>query len=174
MQQLSLFKTNSHLFHGGALAKKRKTRRPLCSKRPLHIVLKSKQRNLYSHKVFLNKRIEVHAIKSGIKIYSLAINSDHIHFVVKIPNRDSYKRFIRALTGDLGRALGKGLWALIPFTRVLQWGRDFRATLGYLRKNREEVTGVRSYEKRKNWYGRFLSHRGPSKKSRSDTHAPQL
>lgn len=119
------------------------------------MVLKSKQKNLYSQKDFLEKNIGLHAKKYGLKIYSLAINFDHIHLLVKIPNRDQYKNFIRALTGNLAKSLGKGLWSLIPFTRVVQWGRDFRSALLYLRKNRDEVSGQRPYEKRKDLYGKL-------------------
>lgn len=157
MKQLSFFKSKHPLFYGGALVGKRKARRPLCSKRPLHIVLKARKRNLYAQKIFLEMEMERHAKQYSLKIYSRAVNADHIHLLVKISNRENYKSFIRALTGYLAKAMGKGIWSLLPFTRVLSWGCDFHSALQYLRKNREEVCGMRPYEKRREWYGKFLS-----------------
>jgi uncharacterized protein YwbE len=68
MQQLSLFKTKPQLFHGGALTGRRKTRRPLCAKRPIHIVLKSRKRNLFSQKIFLEKKMPLSKIADERKM----------------------------------------------------------------------------------------------------------
>jgi REP element-mobilizing transposase RayT len=154
MKQQSFF-PKPPLFHGGELGQgKRKTRRPLCSKRPVHIVLKAKSQNLYANKAWIESKTRCLAERFHVKIYSLAVNFDHVHLVLKLPNRRAYAAFMRALTGLLARKIGTGLWKLLPFTRVLAWGRDFRQALHYLRKNREEAAGARLYEKRKNWYGR--------------------
>lgn len=154
MRQLSLI-TPSPLFHGGELAHgKRKSRRPLCTKRAVHLILKSRSANLYAKRIKIEQEARRLCAKFKIKAYSLAVNRDHIHFVLKFPGRESYKAFLRAFTGLLARQLGKGLWVLLPFTRVLAWGKDFRSVLAYLRKNREEAAGLIPYEPRKNWYRR--------------------
>jgi len=95
------------------------------------------------------------ADKFHIRVYSFAVAHDHLHFVARIPSRAHYVKFIRALCGLLARKLGAKLWALPPFSRVATWGRDFKALLNYLAKNREEAAGRRPYEPRKDWYKRF-------------------
>lgn len=91
----------------------------------------------------------------------MAVAEDHVHLVIKIGGREEYKAFIRSLTGLLARKLGKGLFALLPFTRIANWGKDFAYLKKYLRKNREEASGARAYEPRRDWYKRFR----PSPKS---------
>jgi REP element-mobilizing transposase RayT len=157
MRQIPLFK-NSPLFHGGEINQgKRKMRRPLCSKRPLHCVLKARNRNLYAHRAWIEAKARALAHKFQLKVYSLAVNFDHVHLVLKFPSRREYAAFVRSFTGLLARKVGAGLWMLSPFSRVLAWGKDFRQTLAYLRKNREEAAGERPYQERKDWYKSYKS-----------------
>lgn len=155
MKQLSLISTETKLFHGGELAKgKRKALRPLHSKRPLHCVLKTKRSILFRNRSWSEREARRVVKKFGLRAYGLAVNHDHIHFVLKIPSRRAYNAFVRALCGILALKFGKGLWALAPFTRIGAWGKDFRELLEYLRKNREEAAGTRAYEPRTDWYAR--------------------
>lgn len=155
MKQLFLIPTKAKLFHGGEFALgKRKRLRTLSSKRPIHCVLKSKRRVLYARKSWIEREARRLAKKFGVKAYSIAVNFDHIHFALKIPNRQAYNAFVRAFAGILAAKFGKGLWALLPFTRVCAWGRAFEKLLDYIRKNREEAAGEKPYEPRINWYAR--------------------
>ena len=90
----------------------------------------------------------------GIRLYDQAVNHDHLHFVLKISGRREYAQFIRALTGFLARKLGKGLWKVLPFTRIASWGRDFQRLKAYLCQNREEAGGERPYSPREDYYAR--------------------
>lgn len=78
-----------------------------------------------------------------------------VHLIIQIPGRKEYVAFIRSLTGLVARKLGKGLWKLLPFTRIANWGRDFRNLVNYLRKNLEEWLGFRVYEPRKDYYQKY-------------------
>lgn len=152
--QYSFFK-KPQLFHGGELAVgKRKSARPLARKRAVHFVLKS-GRGLYKHADFIEALVRRQGRKFTVRIYSVAVAHDHVHFVALLPTRELYAGFIRAITGLLARKLGKGLWKFTPFTRILAWGRDFARVLDYLRKNREEAAGQRAYEPRGDWYRRW-------------------
>jgi hypothetical protein len=149
-----LFK-NPVLFHGGELAKgKQRKRRPLCRKRALHLVLKTR-RGLFKHRLLVLDRILLYAHRNAIRIYDYAPNRDHVHVVLKIPSREAYVRFIRALTGALGRILGRGLFTFTPFTRVMAWGRAYKEVRDYLARNREEATGLAPYQPRRDWYRRW-------------------
>lgn len=160
MKQRNLFEEQL-LFHGGVLAeKKRKTLRPLDSKRALHCVLKARAPILRTRAAWIAHEIRKSATRHHLKTYGLAVNRNHIHLVLKIPHRRGYRAFIRALTARLALAFGKGLWALTPFTRILAWGLDFRRALAYCRQNEEEASGERAYQERTDWYRR---HKRPKK-----------
>ena len=103
-------------------------------------------------KYYMNK----YSWKFHIRVYNLSVQKDHIHFLIKIEDRESYKKFTRALTGILARKYGKGLWALSPFTRVLGWGIDYKTTNQYIMQNEDEVWGLKPYKNRKYQYQKFL------------------
>jgi len=136
-------------FGGSLLQGKRKSVRPLSTKQPIHLVLKSTHARPFpptSRK--LEKLFRTQAQKYGLKIYDLALNWSHIHALITIPSRQAYLAFIRTLTAGLVRLLSsmlgkslKGLFDLRPFTRILSWGREFTSVRGYLELNQMEALG---------------------------------
>jgi REP element-mobilizing transposase RayT len=147
-RQLQLFPEKPDLSHGGELAHgRRKGRRPFARRRPIHFVLKSGKMILPSSRL-IEKEIQRLAQRFGLRIYRIAIARDHVHFLARLPGRREYVAFIRSLTGILARKLGRGLWKLLPFSRVANWGREFRGLVAYLQKNTEEALGLRPYEPR--------------------------
>jgi REP element-mobilizing transposase RayT len=155
MKQISFFPYEEPI-HGGIVRQgRRKEARPLNRDRPVHLVLKSKRKIFFPLRAAIYREIREKADHFGIRLYSTAVNHDHIHFIVRIYNENFYRGFIRALTGVIARRYGTGLWKLIPFTRVMNWGKDFKQGLAYLLKNREEASGARTYEPRKDWYSKW-------------------
>lgn len=153
MKQFSLIAASPNC-HGGELALgKRKGIRPLSSKRPLHLVLKAGA-PIRKHNSFIEAVAKRLAEKFSCRLYDVAIAEDHVHLVLKIPGRREYAAFVRSLTGLIARKIGPGLFRLLPFTRVANWGKDFRSLKSYLRKKREEAAGIRTYEPRRDWYRR--------------------
>ncbi len=147
MRQYSFFKPTPE-FHGGTHALgKRKTFRPLATRKPIHLVLISKKK-LYRHSSLIAFQLFKQGELAGVKIFQQAVAADHVHLVIGIPSRDAYKAFARALTGILARSLGKKLWALLPFTRVANWGRDYENLRAYLLQNRVEAGGWVPYKAR--------------------------
>ena len=76
-------------------------------------------------------------------------------------NYQSYKNFQHCYElknnsslGGEGSQKGKGqkFFDFRPFTRILNWGKDFQACAKYLLQNILETTGFTSYKKRKNYY----------------------
>ncbi len=100
-------KTNKRFFGGSLLVGKRKTPRPINTKEPIHFVLRSQFasgvrsfRTVRNHKnieSILNKT----AAKYGIRIYRKAIQSNHIHLIIKVPSKYAYKCFISMITGKI-------------------------------------------------------------------------
>ena len=154
MQQQSFF-TPPPLVHGGEFAlRTRKARRPFDPRRSLHATYKARRPVLYGRRAKIEKDIRAWAARFHVKLYALAVNFDHIHLVLLAPSKRLLNAFQRAFTSRLATLFGQGIWALLPFSRVVSWGRDFRTVLAYVRKNREEAEGKRPYEKRKDWYRR--------------------
>ncbi len=178
--QLSLLpkRSNKRFFGGSLLVGKRKGPRPLRCKEAMHLVLRSqfaKGRNSFSS-VKNNKSICLVLRKAsaryGVRIYRQAVQSNHIHLVIKVPSRYAYKCFIAVISGRIASIVmnqlsfknflkysdwgegpktlhpGQAFWENRPFTRILFWGKDYGATLDYLRQNTLEALGFISYQTR--------------------------
>lgn len=151
MKQQKLLNIKSINEFGGELNQnKRKSRRPLDSKRPLHLVLRADVTKIGSF-LYQQKNIEKHtqkyAIKFGIKIYQKAIVKNHMHLIIKFSHRFNYQSFVRALSGVLAKKF-KVKWQFKPFTRIVTWGRDFKNATKYVLQNDMEARGVIKYQPR--------------------------
>jgi REP element-mobilizing transposase RayT len=106
-RQLNLFKKDLRFFGGRLLHGKRKGRRPLSTKEPIHLVLRSSW--AMGQNSFLrpqNKRpieslIASLSRKYGVTLYQRAIASNHLHLLVRIECRKSYVAFIKVLSSKI-------------------------------------------------------------------------
>lgn len=143
-------------FGGSLLTGKRKTKRPLSTKHPLHLILKSCEKGIFNpSNKSLEKLIKSQAQKFNIKIYDLALNWSHIHMAIRIKSREHYIGFIKSLTSILAQKVRhsrpqlKEIFHLRPFTRILTWGRDFKTVLNYQTLNQLEALGLVNRKKKK-------------------------
>ena len=136
-------------FGGELNFKKRKSRRPLDPKKPLHIVLRaSSYKPCFLHRdPFINKVIQKWANRFAIKIYESSVNANHLHLVIGFKHRKLYQYFISALAGQIAQLL-KVKWEFRPFTRIIEWGRDLKNACAYVIKNQKEAWGMINYEPR--------------------------
>jgi REP element-mobilizing transposase RayT len=119
---------------------KRKCARPLSLRAPTHLVLKAWDRTLlFQNKPLIQGQIHKLSRQFGIRVYGLAVQSDHIHGVMKVPSRRLYRAWIRALAGTLARKIPGLKWKFIPFTKILTWGIQFKRALDYLMANQREA-----------------------------------
>jgi REP element-mobilizing transposase RayT len=132
-------------FGGESIKGKRKSSRPLCTKRTIHLVLRSKQPKLKRNEHAVRVQISRAAKRWGIRIYRLAIVNDHVHLLIRIPTRMAYRFFIQRITGAVALKLGIE-WMFRPFTRIVEWGRDFKRA-----KNEYQPRG-RGALKRRPWF----------------------
>lgn len=138
MKQINFsFESQNYKFYGGSLINgKRKTRRPLDSRKPLHLILKAT--NSFS---LLRNKQKVESVtyktsqKFGVKIHSMAVHFDHIHLNVSFANRPIYVMWIRAVSGTLAKKIIDLKFKLLPFSRIVSWGRDFKTVQRYIHKN---------------------------------------
>lgn len=152
-------------FGGSLIRGNPRERRPLSTKRPLHLVLRSSLAR--GERSFLNGRrrlaiqnlIQRAARAKGVKVYRLANSGNHLHLIVLPPSRAAFHAFIRAISGliarlvlgaEKGRAQGIRFWDARPFTRILEWGRDYKRACSYLLQNTLEALGFAPYRPRKN------------------------
>ena len=143
-------------FGGQHLVNKRKLRRPLDTKKPMHLVLRLKEQlpSLFSPKdPQLRKGFHQLAEKYNIKTYLLVFNHTHVHAEILIPDRKSYVRFIRELTSRFVRYFTRStgirftkIFENRPFTRIISWGRGVEIMNCYMRKNERE-SGVKQVAK---------------------------
>jgi len=107
VRQLSFFKSNTRFFGGQLLHGRRRSQRPLSTKEPIHIVLRSSwARGPFSFLLTKNKKtierlIDFNAKDYGIKVYRKAIVGNHFHLVIQTPSRKAYNRFIRVLSSQV-------------------------------------------------------------------------
>jgi len=143
-------------FGGSLLEGKRKTKRPLSTKEPIHLVLKSTGNRVFSPG---DRRIENlirnQAAKYKIKLFRVSLNWTHVHAIVQVKDRKTYNSFIRTVTARLVRLISQirkldlsGLFDLRPFTKIISWGRQFKSLLGYHDLNDLEAFGYVKREKK--------------------------
>ncbi len=144
-------------FGGEELKGKRKSKRPLSLKSPTHLILKSELKSVFKPS---NQRLQLliqnMSKKFNIHIYDIAINWNHIHFLIQVRDRKDYVRFIRAITSKLTMGIKKAnpglktkLFTLRPFTRIVAWGSDFENVRSYIVKNFFEANNWTKREKHK-------------------------
>lgn len=136
-------------FGGSLLRGKRKTARTLSTKKPIHLIFKTSGRKFFNPgNTSLERIIHEHASKYKIKIYRLSLNWSHFHMIIQLPSRSAYNAFVRTLAAAIVRKVSKyfgeslkGIFDLRPFTRILEWGRDFQNVMGYHDLNDLEARG---------------------------------
>ncbi len=153
--QLQLFAKPSPE-HGGSLrAGKRKIARPFTSKKPLHLVFKStKAKGQWSFLAPRNKGV-IHLLldaaqkKWNGKIHRFENVGNHLHIIAQFKKRSDFQSFLREFTQKVmfqvtgakkGNPQGK-FFASIAYSRVIEWGKSYRAAKNYLWKNALESLG---------------------------------
>jgi REP element-mobilizing transposase RayT len=143
------FKKPSASF-GGALLKNShaKCRRPIETKLPLHLVLKSDKSlmRLPKNFGFVDRTVMDACKKHGIRIYEYANAGNHLHILIRVTNRRLWAAFIRELTGRIAYRL-KFKWEQRPFTRIVGgWRKAFQGMKQYIEYNGMEASGYATRE----------------------------
>jgi len=140
-------KAPSRRFGGSLLKSHAKVKRPLESKLPIHLVLRSRKSVLllYKNQGRVQACIDRVFKKHGVKLYKMANVGNHIHFVLKIPRRRYWAGFIRELTGriaSIAGVRGERFWSQLPFTEIVGgWRTAFKEVLQYVTLNQWQADG---------------------------------
>jgi REP element-mobilizing transposase RayT len=167
--QLALFGiaalgTTPSLEHGGDVrAGRRRVARPIDTKKPLHVVLRSSRaRRAWSmlHPDFaapIRRKAGSLARRYGVRVYRYANVGNHIHLLASVRSRPALQSFLRVFAGltarlvtgaRRGRPVGR-FWDRLAYTRIVSWGREFRAVGAYVKQNEAEALGLRPHAARR-------------------------
>lgn len=154
-RQLSLLPRVPLHYGGDKVRGKRKRARPFDPKRPVHLTMRSSvARGQFSLLHPRNRKRVDEAVtrlsrKWGVRIYRFSNVGNHVHFLLQAGERRGFQAFLRELSGRIamlvtGAAKGRGrkFWDHLAWSRVVNWGKDFRATVLYLVKNLFEAEGL--------------------------------
>jgi REP element-mobilizing transposase RayT len=166
--QLALFGSDAlapapSLEHGGDVRRgKRKIARPLNTRLPVHVVLRSsrakREWSMLRSAVAARIRRTVHrqARRYDVRVYRYANVGNHIHLLGQARSRPAFQSFLRVVAGVTarivtgarrGRPVGR-FWDRLAYTRVVSWGCEFRCVGAYVQQNEDEARGLRPHERR--------------------------
>ncbi len=177
MKQLHLIpKFNVRKEHGGTLSLgKRRKKRPLSLKKPLHLVLRSDfafgSRSLLRHRPLIEKVLAKAKKRFAIRIYEMAIVSNHIHIMIKGHTRQDLQNFFRVVAGHIAQELLRQFpvlpsetaqrggasktrekenrfWQTRIYSRIVSWGREYSNVKEYVIQNALEALGLIPYKTR--------------------------
>jgi hypothetical protein len=141
--------------HGGAVRQgRRKIERPISTRRPMHVVLRSDRAygewSLSRHRREVRAALGACAKRNGLKIDDFANVGTHLHLLVRARRREAFQAFLRSFAGIVARVVtgarrnrpipGGSFWSTLAWSRVVQWGRDYVAVLHYIFRNRIEAS----------------------------------
>lgn len=155
-KQISFF-VEAPKAHGGASAIGReKKARPVVTKRPMHLIVRSSRaRGEWSflrknHRDRIAAHLEKTARRFGIRVHQFVNVGNHLHLLVQTKRRDDFQNFLRVFTQGVvflvtrarkGKPVGK-FWDALAFSRIVEWGRDWKNLNEYFRKNYFEAKGT--------------------------------
>lgn len=140
---------------GGSLHQgRRKTARPICAKKSLHVVLRSEIARgewyllLPANAKLLKQLLTLYSLRFSVTIYSFANVGNHCHLLLRAKSKEGLRNFLRVFAGQLaqritgtrpGKPLKTSFWSVIAFSRIVEWGRGFATAKNYLFKNVQQA-----------------------------------
>ena len=167
-RQLSFFRrlgcAPARTEHGGEIRLGlRKLSRPIDTRRPMHVVLRSSRaRGPWSLRARESERIVARTLRRfatryEIRLYEFANSGNHVHLLLRAKCRLALQNFLRTFAGVTARlitgarkgyAVGR-FWDFLSYSRIVTWGSDFRGVRAYVVQNRFEATQLIPYRPRR-------------------------
>jgi REP element-mobilizing transposase RayT len=145
------------VFGGSHLKGNAREKRPFKKDMFTHLVMRSTlavgDRSMLKPR---NKKRIDEIVRNSAKIFSIKIErfvnvGNHLHLLIKAPARWQQANFFRTISGRIVRhvmGVEKGspgkfsrFWDSKPFTRLVSWGRAYKAVTHYLSLNSLEAIG---------------------------------
>jgi REP element-mobilizing transposase RayT len=120
----------------------------------MHIVLRSERAkgkwSFLRHRKGIDALVKKVADRFQVRVYRHANVGNHLHLLVQVRKKEDFSNFLRVLTQSVvflvagarkGNPVGK-FWSALAFSRIVDWGKDWKNALQYLAKNALEGKGV--------------------------------
>lgn len=113
--------------------------------------------SFHREKKFILTLLQVLSKQFHVRLDQISINTNHLHLLVHAKERSAFQSFLMAVSGRIAQRMTgskKGspqqekFWDFIPFTRIVEWGKDFFWTKAYVIKNQLETDGIIPYQPR--------------------------
>lgn len=127
----------------------------------MHVVLKSSRAvgkfSMFGKARQIERIIREKAKRNFVQIREYSNNGNHLHLLVQARDRRLFKNFLMAISGRIAQLINgstKGkpqkekFWDQIPFTRIVEWGRDLKNLTDYVIQNFLEARGWVTYRVR--------------------------
>jgi len=155
-RQLSFLPPTESAHGGDARKSKRKILRPIDTKRPMHVTLRSTRARGSWSMLANGNRGRVYILMTeiaeryGVKVYRFENVGNHLHLLISVKSRSQFQTFLRVLSGQIvflitgakkGNAVGR-FWDKLAYSRIVSWGREFANVSRYFSKNAWESFGL--------------------------------
>lgn len=154
LKQLSFFGAPAKS-HGGPLRTgKRKSARPIATRRPMHVIVRSQRARGKWCFLRSGRAVETALSRTAkrfhVRIYRFQNVGNHLHLAVQVSRREDFQNFLRVFLQAVafsvagarkGNPIGR-FWDGLACSRVVEWGRDWRNLMNYFEKNRFEALGM--------------------------------
>jgi REP element-mobilizing transposase RayT len=160
--------------------RKRRSYRPLNPRHSHHITLKSHHavggRCLLKHRNMIVSVMKKASKLFHVRVYEYAVCGNHLHLLVKGPDRESLQNFFRVFAGHTAQIILKRhplpqarggaptkrgckknqrkFWSYLLYSRIVSWGRDFKTVCEYIMRNSLEALNLIAYQPRVNYIPR--------------------
>ena len=94
--------------------------------------------------------IKGQAKRWGLRLYRYENVGNHLHILLRTKQRRQLAGFLRSISGLIARYLlgaergqfkGIKFWDARPFSRIIQWGKEYLQVQTYFDKNRLQAIG---------------------------------
>ncbi len=151
-------------FGGSLLRGHARIARPVSHKRAMHLVMRSSHAKATNSflRIERAKRIEKLIFKQakefGVRVYRYANSGNHLHLLILPRSRLAFNQFVKTISGliaritlcsERGSAKAVQFWDARPYTKILEWGREFINVGKYILQNKLEAIGFIVYRPRK-------------------------
>ena len=160
MKQRRFFRNSkSKREHGGSLLLgRRRSKRPLSVKEPLHLVLRSDfaygKRSLTKHRSLIERVIQKYSKRFRIRVYEKAIVTNHIHLLVKGQSKTELANFFRVTAGQIAQEILKS-FPILPSEKPVGGGTPAKAGRTPTRESENTFWQTRIYSRILSWGREF-------------------
>jgi REP element-mobilizing transposase RayT len=94
------------------------------------------------------------AERRDVRVYRYANVGNHLHLLIQARSRNSLRAFLRELAGRIANLMTGAIkgrpakfWDGLAFTKIIEWGRQFKNAARYVLLNFLEAAGHRDRKK---------------------------